>query len=118
MAWSPSSLYIPKTHATSVIERQLVVLLDRGQKKLFSGLPGEMVNFDPLDRKQTIFFERPDMRHKGYKEKDAVANAWNEVAAALEFVDSGKSQSGIFVCSIRVYTYRKFLDFSCLLDRS
>lgn len=31
-----------------------------------------------------------DKSHKGYKERDAVRNAWNEVAASLDFVANGK----------------------------
>lgn len=32
-----------------------------------------------------------DKSHKGYKEKDAVENAWNELALELEFLENGKS---------------------------
>ena len=31
-----------------------------------------------------------DKTKKGYKEKDCVANAWNEVASSLEFAENGK----------------------------
>lgn len=31
-----------------------------------------------------------DKSHKGYKEKVAVENGWNEVAASLEFIENGK----------------------------
>ena len=31
-----------------------------------------------------------DKSHKGYKERDAVANAWKDVANSLEFIPNGK----------------------------
>ena len=31
-----------------------------------------------------------DKSHKGYKEKVAVENAWNEVAKEVDFVENGK----------------------------
>ena len=30
-----------------------------------------------------------DKSHKGYKERDAVANAWEEISNSLEFTSSG-----------------------------
>jgi hypothetical protein len=32
-----------------------------------------------------------DKSHKGYKERDAVSNAWREVADVLDFVENGKN---------------------------
>ena len=32
-----------------------------------------------------------DKSHKGYKEKDAEENAWQEIASALDFLSTGKS---------------------------
>jgi len=29
--------------------------------------------------------------HKGYKERDAISNAWKEVADGLDFIENGKS---------------------------
>lgn len=31
-----------------------------------------------------------DKTDKGYKEKDCVANCWNEVADSLDFIENGK----------------------------
>ena len=51
-----------------------------------------------------------DKSHKGYKEKTAVENAWNDVANQLEFIENGNKSYTIFSPQTFQYFFLKHLN--------
>ena len=62
----------------------------------------QVENLCELVRQYPILF---DKSQKGYKERDAVSNAWEEVASSLEFIHDGKCLC-LFVYSLVVVVLR------------